>query len=127
MITTISKKEYLQIYTLVGLAQEVHANLGRGLEEAIYQEAFEIALKKETIPYEREKSLRIKFLGQWLKKEYVADFVCFDKIIVEMKAVSSLTSSHEDQVMNYLKATGCRLGLLFNFGADSFQYRRLVK
>lgn len=114
-------------YKLVGLGMLVHRELGSGYLEAVYQEAFEIALKQENIPYDREKTLRIKFLGQWLKKEYVADFVCFDKIIVEMKAVSSLTSSHEAQVMNYLKATGCRLGLLFNFGADSFQYRRLVK
>ena len=114
-------------YKLVGLGMLVHRELGSGYLEAVYQEAFEIALKQENIPYDREKTLRIKFLGQWLKKEYVADFVCFDKIIVEMKAVSSLTSSHEAQVMNYLKATGRRLGLLFNFGADSFQYRRLVK
>lgn len=69
-------------YKLVGLGMLVHRELGSGYLEAVYQEAFEIALKKEAIPYEREKSLRIKFLGQWLKKEYIADFVCYDKEVI---------------------------------------------
>lgn len=113
-------------YKLVGLGMMVHRELGDGFLEPVYQEAFEVALKRENVQFVREAPLRIKFLGQYLKKEYFADFVCFGKIIVELKALSALNSSHEAQVMNYLKATGFKLGLLFNFGASSFQYRRLV-
>ena len=113
-------------YKLVGLGMEVHRELGHGFLEAVYQEAFEILLKRDGVPYAREKPIKIKFYDQYLKKEYFADFLCYDKIILEFKAVSELNSSHEAQVLNYLKATGCRLGLLFNFGQLHFTYRRLA-
>ena len=115
-----------EAYKLVGLAMEVHRELGCGFLEPVYQEAFEILLKKNGVSYEREKLLPIYFQGERLKKEYYADFVCFDKIIVEFKAVSELTSVHEAQVLNYLKATGFKLGLLFNFGQPSLVHRRIV-
>jgi GxxExxY protein len=115
-----------EAYQLVGLAMQVHRELGCGFLEPVYQEAFEILLLKNAVPYEREKMLPIYFMGEKLKKEYFADFVCFDKIIVEFKAVSELTAVHEAQVMNYLKATQFKLGLLFNFGQTSLAHRRIV-
>ena len=115
-----------ETYKLIGLCMKVHRELGCGFLEPVYQEAFEILLKSEGIPYQREKLLPIYFLGQRLKKEYYADFVCYDKIILEFKAVSSLTTVHEAQLMNYLKASKMQVGLLCNFAETSFVYRRLV-
>ena len=100
--------------------------LGAGFFEAVYQEALEMTFLEQDIPFEREKELSISFKGKILNKKYYADFLCFDKIIVELKALSNLESAHESQVMNYLKATGYKLGLLINFGASSLQYKRIV-
>jgi len=113
-------------YGLVGLAMQVHRELGCGFLEPIYQEAFEILLKRNAVPYEREKVLPVYFMGERLSTEYVADFVCHEKIIVEFKACAQLTEVHEAQVMNYLKATGLKLGLLINFGQKTLAYRRIV-
>ena len=113
-------------YRLIGAGMAVHGELGCGYLEAVYQEAFAIELEMNGIEFEREKQLLIRYRDRVLKKSYFADFLCYDKIIVELKAVQSLLSEHEAQVLNYLKATGCKLGLLFNFGAKSFQYKRLV-
>ena len=115
-----------EAYRIVGVAMQVHRELGCGFLEPVYQEALEILLKKEGIPYEREKRLPIYFMGTLLNKEYFADFVCFGKIIVELKAVSQLAPVHEAQVLNYLKASGCKLGLLLNFGQASLVHRRIV-
>ena len=115
-----------EVYKIVGAAMQVHRELGCGFLEPVYQEALEILLKKEGMPYEREKRLPIYFMGELLNKEYFADFVCFSKIIVELKAVSQLTPVHEAQVLNYLKASGCKLGLLLNFGQASLVHRRIV-
>lgn len=115
-----------EAYRIVGVAMQVHRELGCGFLEPVYQEALEILLKKEGIPYEREKRLPIYFMGELLRKEYFADFVCFGKIIVELKAVSQLTPVYEAQVLNYLKASGCKLGLLLNFGQASLVHRRIV-
>jgi len=113
-------------YKLVGLCMKVHGELGCGFLEPVYQEAFEILLKREKVPYAREKRLPIYFMGEMLKKEYYADFVCYDKIILEFKAVSQLTAVHEAQLLNYLKAANLQLGILCNFAQPSFTYRRLV-
>lgn len=115
-----------EAYRLVGAAMQVHRELGCGFLEPVYQEAFQLVLQDARIPFEREKLLPIHFMGRKLQKEYFADFVCFDKIIVEFKAVATLTSVHEAQVMNYLKATRFKLGLLFNFGGLSLVHKRLV-
>ena len=115
-----------ETYKLIGLCMKVHRELGCGFLEPVYQEAFEMLLKMEGIPYQREKMLPIYFLGQKLNKEYYADFVCYDKIILEFKAVSTLTTAHEAQLMNYLKASKMKLGLLCNFAEPSFVYRRFV-
>ena len=115
-------------YAINGAAMQVYNTLGIGFLEAVYQEALALEFTKRGIPFEREKELKIYYDGQELKQTYCADFVCYGDIIVELKAVSELDDSHRSQVYNYLKATGFKLGLLYNFGhADGLQYERKVK
>ena len=115
-------------YSITGAAMQVYNTLGAGFLEAVYQEALAIELTKRGIPYEREKDLKIYYDGQELKQTYRADFVCYDNIIVEIKAVASLNDSHRSQVFNYLKATGFKLGLLFNFGhCGGLEFARKLK
>jgi GxxExxY protein len=114
-------------YKIIGAAMTVHRELGCGFLEQVYQEALEIELQKQNIPFEREALLSITYDGVILKKQYVADFKCYDKIIVELKAVKELDNIDEAQVFNYLKATGYKLGLLINFGEPSLTYKRIVK
>lgn len=104
----------------------VHNTLGNGFLEEVYQEALEIELKEQGIPYEREKNINILYHDVQLKKFYKADFLCYGEIIVELKALSGLTDDHRAQVLNYLKATHKRLGLLINFGEKSLKYERLI-
>lgn len=114
-------------YKIVGAAFKVYNNLGPGFLEAVYQEALEIEFQRQGIPYEREKELNIVYDGILLKQTYRADFVCYGKIIVELKAVSELDDAHRSQVYNYLHATGYRLGLLLNFGcSDELEKERIV-
>ena len=100
--------------------------MGAGFLESVYQEALEIELQKQNIPYEREKLLNVFYKGQKLKKRYSADFVCYNKIVVELKALGDIRTDHEAQLLNYLKTSGLKLGLLINFGTRSLQYKRLV-
>lgn len=114
-------------YAIRGAAMRVYNVLGSGFLEAVYQEALEIELEKRHIPYEKEKELEIYYDDIKLGKKYVADFVCYDKIILELKAVKELDDSHRSQIYNYLKATGFRLGFLINFGKyDELQIERRV-
>jgi GxxExxY protein len=106
-----------EVYAVIGAAIEVHRVLGSGFLEAVYQEALELELQYRGIPFERQRMLRISYKGQELSKTYVADLVCYGEILVELKAASSLTGQDESQLLNYLKATGKRVGLLINFGA----------
>ena len=116
-----------QSYAINGAAFQVYNTLGHGFLEAVYQEALEIEFKKRGIPYEREKELKITYDGVELKQTYKADFVCFGKIIVELKAVSALDDAHRSQVYNYLHATGYKLGLLLNFGcSEGLEKERIV-
>ena len=123
MVELIYKDESFKI---IGAAMEVHKELGAGFHESVYQEAFELELQKQEIPNEREALLNIYYKGQKLKKRYSADFVCYDRIVVELKALSILSTDHEAQILNYLKTSGLKLGLLINFGSRSLQYKRLV-
>ena len=114
-------------YTINGAAMEVYNQLGHGFLEAVYQEALEKEFLLRSIPFEREKLLTISYKGENLKQAYKADFVCYGKIIVELKAVSELTDAHRSQVYNYLHATGCTLGILINFGnSERLEYERKV-
>jgi GxxExxY protein len=97
-------------YSIRGCIYEVNRKLGTGFLEAVYQEALEIELKKARIPHEAQKPLPIIYDGKPLKQFYIADFVCFGNIIVEIKAVSKLTNEHKAQLFNYLAATGLTLG-----------------
>ena len=113
-------------YNIIGAAMEVHRTLGNGFLEAVYQEALEKEFKLRDIPYSREHMITISYKGESLSQYYKADFVCYNKVIVELKALSDLTTSHEAQLLNYLKATGIKKGLLINFGSSSLQTKRRV-
>lgn len=114
-------------YAIRGAAMRVYNVLGSGFLEAVYQEALEIELDRRHIPYEREKELEMCYDGIKLGKKYIADFVCYGKIILELKAVKELDDSHRSQLYNYLKATGFKLGFLINFGKyDELQIERKV-
>lgn len=98
-----------------------------GFLEPVYQEALGLEFSVRGIPFEREKVLRISYKGILLEKVYVADFVCYDSIIVEVKAINKLSGTEESQILNYLKATGMKVGLLINFGTkDKMEWKRFV-
>jgi len=122
MSTLIYPKESYDIH---GCFLNVYNHLGCGFLEAVYQEALEMEFKLAGIPYKREVRLPIYYRGVLLKKEYFADFTCFDKIIVELKAVSAIADIHKSQVKNYLKATGYQLGIIVNFGNSSLETARV--
>ena len=103
----------------------VHRELGCGFLEAVYQEALVREFAEAGIPFKREESLKIYYKGIPLEKEYIADFVCYGKIIVELKAVSKIADVHKCQVRNYLKATGYELGIIANFGNMSLETARV--
>ncbi len=113
-------------YDIIGAAQEVHKILGNGFLEPVYQEALAIEFTTRKIPYEKEKELRITYKGQQLTKKYIADFICYNQIIIELKALTQLTPDHEAQLLNYLNATGHKLGILINFGEASLTFKRLA-
>lgn len=113
-------------YKIIGAAQEVHKELGPGFLEAVYQEALALELTSRSIPFKMEQDLDIMYKNTKLNKKYYADFICFDKIIVELKALRELTSDHKAQVLNYLKASDFKLGLLINFGEASLKVKRFV-
>lgn len=116
-----------EIYEIVGAAIEVYWRLGRGFLEPIYQEAIEIELGRRAIPFEARKKLTIKYKGQALRKKYIPDLFCYGQIIAELKVCERLESRQAAQLVNYLKATGCRVGLLINFGSPvRLEWRRYV-
>lgn len=116
-----------EVYQVIGAAMEVYWQLGRGFLEPVYQEAFEIELNKRGIPFRHQERLLIRYKGQILKKEYVPDLILFGQIIAEVKVVDHLTAIEEAQLLNYLKATGMRVGLLINFGSRiRLEWKRYV-
>lgn len=113
-------------YNIIGACMEVHTELGSGFLESVYQEALEIEFIDNKIMYQREVPIKISYKENELSKYFVADFLCYDKIIVELKAVKKIEDIHIAQILNYLKATGNKVGLLVNFGAKSLEYKRYV-
>ena len=112
-------------YNIIGAAMAVHSELGCGFSELVYQEALEKEFMWRQIPFEREQSFKVYYKGVELSKRFKPDFVCYGKVIVELKAVSELLGEHDAQVYNYLKASGLTLGLLLNFGKESLVHKRI--
>lgn len=115
-----------ECYKIIGACMDVHSVLGCGFLEPVYHEALAIEFELQKIPYMKESEITIKYKDITLSRSYKADFICFDRIIVELKALSALTGEHASQVINYLKATGLRVGLLVNFGTSSLQHQRFI-
>ncbi len=111
---------------IIGACYEVHNTLGHGFLESVYQEALAIVFEEKGIPYQKETKLEIWFHNRKLNKAFYADFICFGSIIIELKACESLSEEHISQVLNYLKATKYRLGLLINFGTQKVQIKRVI-
>jgi GxxExxY protein len=115
-----------QTYALIGAAMAVHGELGHGFLEAVYCEALEREFVERNIPFQKEARLPITYRGSLLATSYRADFVCYSSVLVELKAIQRLSGVEESQVINYLRAPGLTRAILFNFGAPSRQYKRLV-
>lgn len=115
-----------EIYRIVGLCMEVHKILGKGHSEVVYKDALEYEFISNNIPFEREKEYTICYKDIILPRKYNADFVVFDEIIFEVKAISQLTISDTKQTLNYLASSKNKLGLLVNFGEDSLKYKRVI-
>jgi GxxExxY protein len=115
-------------YRIIGACFEVYREMRCGFLEAVYQECLELEFVAQGIPFVPQGELGLRYKGQLLKQTYVPDFICFDKIIVEIKAVAELADVHRAQLHNYLKATGHKLGLLVNFGHHpKLTYERVVR
>ena len=113
-------------FAIIGAAMEVHRHLGCGFAEPIYQDALEIEFRLRGISFQRENEVKVFYKEEELRNKYKLDFICFGEVIVELKALTVLGGNEELQVMNYLKATGFRVGLLLNFGNPSLEFQRYV-
>lgn len=122
----VTDKRDEKTYAIIGAAMAVHNELGCGFLEAVYQDALEVEFRKLGILYEREKRLDVFYSGQKLESFYRADFVCFDEIVVETKAISKMSGTEESQVINQLKASKLHKALLINFGTPKLDYKRMV-
>ena len=116
-----------EVFAIIGAAIEVHRELGPGFLEAVYQEAMETELRARQIPFEAQKPIRVRYKERLLTNQYFADLVCFEQIIIELKALNRLSGNEEAQILNYLKATRFRLGLLINFGSHGrLEWKRYI-
>jgi GxxExxY protein len=115
-----------ETYQIIGICMEVHKILGKGFQEIVYKEAIEYEFAIKGITFEREKEYEIEYKDIVLSKRYYADFVVFNEIILEIKAISQLTSSDTGQTLNYLACSKNKIGLVINFGEDSLKYRRII-
>jgi GxxExxY protein len=113
-------------YKIIGAAMEVHKDLGCGFLEAVYHEALGREFMYQGIPFSSQPVVEIKYKGKPLEKKYQPDFICYGEVIIEIKAISGLSGIEEAQLINYLKATKLKVGLLFNFGSNSLEHKRFV-
>ncbi|HXD33541.1 MAG TPA: GxxExxY protein [Pyrinomonadaceae bacterium] len=113
-------------YAIIGAAMEVHRCLGGGFLEGVYQEALALEFAQRQIPFDREFKLEVKYKSQPLEAKFSVDFICYETVVVELKALAHLSGTEEAQVINYLKATGLEVGLLLNFGTRSLYHRRFA-
>lgn len=117
-----------ECYRIIGACFEVYKQKGCGFLDAAFQECLEIALGLQGIPFEAQRQLAMTYQGRPLQQKYKANFVCFDSVLVELKVVDRLADEHRAQVLNYLNATGLRLGLLVNFGHfPKLEWERIVR
>jgi GxxExxY protein len=116
-----------EVYAIVGAAMDVYWQLGRGFLEPVYQEALDIEFRRRRIPFEAQEEIVIYYKGEPLKKKYEADFICYGKIVIELKALEGLGGREVGQLLNYMKATKFKVGLLINFGSPvGLELRRYV-
>lgn len=115
-----------ETYKIIGAAMKVHSTLGCGFTEKVYQDALEVELQKRGIPFIREPHLHVSYEGTTLATTFEPDFVCYEKIILELKAVKDIEDMHRAQVMNYAKVGGFKVALLINFGDVSLQHERFA-
>lgn len=113
-------------YQIIGACMKAHRELGPGFLEAVYEEALEKEFMKSSIPFRRQEKLEIYYNNEKMNKYYRADFICFDKIVLEIKAVSYVPVLFYSQLKNYLTATKKELGMLINFGQPSLTYKRII-
>ena len=113
-------------YNIIGAAMKVHSALGCGFTEKVYQDALAVEFSISSIPFQREVELHVVYNDVELPTTFIPDFICYDKIIVELKAVRELDDMHRSQAYNYAKVSGYQLALLINFGEPSLKYERLV-
>jgi GxxExxY protein len=113
-------------YEVIGAAMEVHKQLGHGFLEAVYQEALAVEMELREIPFSREVMLPVHYKNRQLAVGYRADFLWFENVVVEIKALRRPSTIEEAQILNYLKATGLEIGILINFGSRSLEYKRYV-
>jgi len=128
-IMKYSKEEYPlqdESYQIIGICMEVHRILGKGLLEIVYKDAIEYEFKKRSIPYEREKKYEVEYKGIVLPHHFFADFVVFDKVILEIKAQKGIVDEHYNWTLNYLALSKCHLGLIVNFGESSLKTKRVI-
>ncbi|MCK4663248.1 MAG: GxxExxY protein [Bacteroidales bacterium] len=124
-----SEQEYplqKESYQIIGICMDVHRTLGKGLLEIVYKDAIEYELNKKNILYEREKKYEVKYKGIILPHYFFADFVVYNKIILEVKAKKGIINEHYSWVINYLAISKCTLGLIVNFGENSLITKRLI-
>lgn len=115
-----------EVFQIVDAAMNVHRYFGPGFTEKVYQEALQVEFQKQEIPYKRENPIRAKYHDIELNAEFVPDFICYNDIVVELKAVKELDDIHHSQAINYGKVAGTKFSLLINFGEPSLRYERYV-
>jgi GxxExxY protein len=116
-----------EVYAIIGAAIEVHSELGPGFLEAVYHAALKVELSSRAIPSESEKALPVFYKGQRLNIDYRVDLLCYGQIVIELKALNRLSTIEEAQILNYLKATDFRVGVLINFGSrGKLEWKRFV-
>ena len=123
---SVLKNSDPQTFAVIGAAMRVHSELGQGFLERVYQEAICIEFRSMSIPFQAECPIPVWYKGEILTVNYRADFICFKEVLVEIKALSTIGGAEKAQLLNYLKASGLKRGLLLNFGSKKLEYQRFV-